>query len=570
MKKLLPLCLLLFVSVCEAATFNVLNTNDAGVGSLRQAILDANALAGSHVIVFSIPGTITLSSNLPVLTKSMAFTGNPGGTKISGNNAYQVFSITGTQQNLLQLGLEGLEIMNAAITNTIGGDGGSAVHAAYMSNVAISRCYIHDCSNIVQGNTGFLSIHGGAVSATGTGGCSTTSIFFMQQSTISNNLLNALNDGGYTEAYGGGVFTQTMNDSIVNCTFYGNRVTSKSTLQSGAAAATGGGMAFYGCSIIVNYCSFIADTASAVNSGGGNATSGAAGLGTIKYPVRIKNTLADLNVATNSPDIGTLSGGMNDITSLGNNVIGTTGGVWSSKMASDIVNTNTEVSPLALNDYSIPTCAITTTSPAHNKVVVGDKITNDERNFSRDANPDAGSYELEGIALAIGTLKFSAADCQSKVCVQWSTVNEENTRHFILQRSKNAIAFEDLQTITAVGSGNHNYDAIDAIPLAETGLYRLKIIDKDGAYYYSTIAKVLRVSSHDLTITPNPASRYFMLPIGTAARSVSLFSADGKKINQWVPVANAPCDISQLLPGIYYVRIEMADKTETKKLVIAH
>ncbi len=54
------------------ATFNVINTNDAGAGSLRQAVLDANANAGiPHTIVFAIPGpgphAIQLASPLPAL-----------------------------------------------------------------------------------------------------------------------------------------------------------------------------------------------------------------------------------------------------------------------------------------------------------------------------------------------------------------------------------------------------------------------------------------------------------------------------------------------------------------------
>src|SRR5687768_3257703 len=39
------------------ATFTVTNTLDAGAGSLRQAILDANASQGGGTIQFSIPAT---------------------------------------------------------------------------------------------------------------------------------------------------------------------------------------------------------------------------------------------------------------------------------------------------------------------------------------------------------------------------------------------------------------------------------------------------------------------------------------------------------------------------------
>ena len=45
----------------EAATFTVTNTNDSGPGSLRQAVLDANANPGADEVVFSsVSGTIGL------------------------------------------------------------------------------------------------------------------------------------------------------------------------------------------------------------------------------------------------------------------------------------------------------------------------------------------------------------------------------------------------------------------------------------------------------------------------------------------------------------------------------
>ncbi len=50
-------CFLLAASSLAAATFTVTNTNDSGAGSLRQAILDANANPGDDTIAFNIPGS---------------------------------------------------------------------------------------------------------------------------------------------------------------------------------------------------------------------------------------------------------------------------------------------------------------------------------------------------------------------------------------------------------------------------------------------------------------------------------------------------------------------------------
>ncbi|HSW73736.1 MAG TPA: hypothetical protein VLG71_01135, partial [Candidatus Limnocylindria bacterium] len=45
-----------FVSYINPAIFTVINTNDSGPGSLRQAILDANSAGGNSTVQFNIPG----------------------------------------------------------------------------------------------------------------------------------------------------------------------------------------------------------------------------------------------------------------------------------------------------------------------------------------------------------------------------------------------------------------------------------------------------------------------------------------------------------------------------------
>ncbi len=59
-QKVFAVCFLLglaFVRPAAAAIFTVTNTADSGAGSLRQAILDANAAGGPDTITFNIPGS---------------------------------------------------------------------------------------------------------------------------------------------------------------------------------------------------------------------------------------------------------------------------------------------------------------------------------------------------------------------------------------------------------------------------------------------------------------------------------------------------------------------------------
>jgi len=72
------------VPLATAATFTVTNTNDAGAGSLRQAITDANADPIVDSVAFAIPEgscaangvcTITLASSLPDITEGVVIDG---------------------------------------------------------------------------------------------------------------------------------------------------------------------------------------------------------------------------------------------------------------------------------------------------------------------------------------------------------------------------------------------------------------------------------------------------------------------------------------------------------------
>jgi hypothetical protein len=82
------------ITTAAPRRFTVTTTNDSGAGSLRQAILDANANPGADTIAFNIPGsgtrTITLSSPLPSITEAVTIDGTTqpsGRVEINGDRA---------------------------------------------------------------------------------------------------------------------------------------------------------------------------------------------------------------------------------------------------------------------------------------------------------------------------------------------------------------------------------------------------------------------------------------------------------------------------------------------------
>ena len=128
--------LLWFGQSAHGATFTVLNVNDSGPGSLRQAILDANAAAGTDIILFAIPGpgTFVISplSALPVITDAVIIDGySQSGSSVNtgafgaADNAVINIRIdgasagTGVSGLVLAAGSDGSTIQGLSITGFI-------------------------------------------------------------------------------------------------------------------------------------------------------------------------------------------------------------------------------------------------------------------------------------------------------------------------------------------------------------------------------------------------------------------------------------------------------------------
>src|SRR5262249_35839061 len=99
---------------CVPSTFTVSNLNDAGPGSLRQAVLAANASPGADVIAFSpaVRGTLTLTSGELAVSDDLTISGpGAGRLTVSGNHASRVFDVSAAQASISgRTGADGLAI----------------------------------------------------------------------------------------------------------------------------------------------------------------------------------------------------------------------------------------------------------------------------------------------------------------------------------------------------------------------------------------------------------------------------------------------------------------------------
>lgn len=355
--------------------FVVFNTSNSGEGSLRQAILNANAIAGDDTITFGGPvftdataDTITLTSGQLSLAESVTIQGTGARLlTISGNNSQAVFGFDGAAG-------PGREWTLADLTIT----GGSALggYGAAISKTNHGDIHILRCS--VSGNSATQA----AIALTGTGAANIT------DSTISNN----------TSPFGGaaGIIVFGVTLDVTNSTISGN-------ISSGTSLSFGAGM-FVATGAVVNFtnCTVAGNSVSGSEQAGGGGIYRGGGAGA----VMLRNTVVSGNSAVSA---GTLLGsdlGGNPFTSGGSNLIGRidgasgfSNGVNGDKVGSDAVPLDAVLGPLAYNGGPTQTHALLPGSPAIN---AGDNasavaLASDQRGagFPRvaGANVDIGAIE---------------------------------------------------------------------------------------------------------------------------------------------------------------------------------
>lgn len=146
-----------FTSFQVPAPFTVINTNDSGFGSLRQAVLNSNAHPGVDQIDFKIPGSgpfvIHSSGPLfvtdPVVIDAYTQAGSRANTSFTGDNAVIQVALDGTPPS----GATQPQSGNAAATGFIITSGGTTIRGMAIGNFGGAGIYIlGPGDNHIEGN----------------------------------------------------------------------------------------------------------------------------------------------------------------------------------------------------------------------------------------------------------------------------------------------------------------------------------------------------------------------------------------------------------------------------------
>jgi hypothetical protein len=191
------------------------------------------------------------------------------------------------------------------------------------------------------------------------------------------------------------------------------------------------------------------------------------------------------------------------------------------------------------------------------------------QNFTFDDFRTNGAFSIQPLPVAF--IGFDAKKAASGVQLTWKVAGEENIARYEVERSADGRGFTAVGTISKTGRDTYTY--LDANN-SGTAYYRIKNVDNDGKFKYSTIARIVNgKTSIVLKAFPQPVLNQLTVqhPVITSNGLITLSGADGRIVKSLKPVTGSMqtyVDMTSLQKGMYMIRFDAGDgSTETMKVL---
>ncbi len=239
------------------------------------------------------------------------------------------------------------------------------------------------------------------------------------------------------------------------------------------------------------------------------------------------------------------------------------------------------------------------------EVTVGNSgnINNNGSVYFYDSSPDTGNSNLNGGfdsrtdlennnnslysfvenagTLPVELISFVVFPQNQQVKLSWATASEINNDKFEIQRTLDGKSFLTIGEINGNGTTNirQHYNFVDNHPANGIAYYRLKQIDFDGQFDYSTLESVEMALSNALfragpTIAQQENIRIMANNIGEGTGKITVFDLSGATVytsNQLIQNSNNSIELigtQNLRNGIYLVTLELGLNVYKRKVII--
>jgi zinc-dependent metalloproteinase lipoprotein len=168
-------------------------------------------------------------------------------------------------------------------------------------------------------------------------------------------------------------------------------------------------------------------------------------------------------------------------------------------------------------------------------------------------------------ALPIRLLSFTVKAAANNILLNWNTSNETLNRGFDIERSVDGVNFSMIEFVKGKGQGNQpanfGYNMVDQrVQPGITYYYRLKQIDIDGRFEYSSIKSAKIGERNIISLSPNPVKTITRLrSTKNTIADIQLLDNKGSLVQQWqrqnIGTNGFEMNLGMLPAGIYLLRV---------------
>lgn len=196
-----------------------------------------------------------------------------------------------------------------------------------------------------------------------------------------------------------------------------------------------------------------------------------------------------------------------------------------------------------------------------NVTVPGD-VSGTNLGFNPDFNVIAGGPYHSSVAplpVVLGDFNAVLDKQNNSVTLNWLTFSEENNAYFEIEKSLDGRTFAVIGMVNgAINSFDQtDYDFIDQQPYEGMNYYRLKQVDLDGDFTYSSTLTVA-IEHTKAQLFPNPVQRFLTIKMETTANTVlEVYNLQGQLMQtSWLnDETTQEVELSALQAGVYLVRL---------------
>ncbi len=158
------------------------------------------------------------------------------------------------------------------------------------------------------------------------------------------------------------------------------------------------------------------------------------------------------------------------------------------------------------------------------------------------------------LPLPVRLISFRGNKEENRILLQWSATNEEDALYYIVEKLQENNEWASKDTIKIIRNQSKASYGWTDVQLSEKNVYRLRIVEKDGAIHFSSLVTINYVSKEQVIYDPQAKQILIKDAINTTKNSTYFITNTSGMLMKKGVINATQLNVATLPTGVYYFR----------------